>query len=215
MASRASRTVTRLEVQQHDNNRVSIFVDGTFAFGVHRSLVIKHGLSEGQVLTEEKEDALKNDESVVQAKQTALRYLAHKPRTEQEVRQKLQQKEVAPSIIGHVLKRMHDLGYVDDATYAEDYVRNRFASKRYGPRRIQRELIKRGIDRDQAEQAVARFFQDHDPLEAARSHAEKRWPRISRDDNPQRRKQKLYRYLARRGFTSDTIYRVLDEFVGF
>lgn len=211
MASEGSRIITSIEVQSRNDDRVSVFVDGAFAMGIHKSVAAKHGLTEGQPLTEEREARIDEDESLVQAKQTALNYLAHKPRTEQEVRQRLEREDVAPPIVDDVMARMQDLGYVDDAAYAEDYVRNRFQSKQYGPRRIQNELAKRGIDRTQAERAVERFFDDHDATAAAWSHAEKRWPTIARDDNPQRRKQKLYRYLVRRGFASDTVYRIIDE----
>ena len=211
MASEESRIITSIDFQSHNDDRVSVFVDGDFAMGLHKSVAAKHGLAEGQSLPEDREVRIAEDESLVQAKQTALNYLAHKPRTEQEVRRRLQREDVAPPIVDNVLARMRELGYVDDAAYAEDYVRNRFQSKQYGPRRIQNELVKRGIDRTAAERAVDRFFADHDAMAAARSHAEKRWPKIARDDNPQRRKQKLYRYLVRRGFASGTVYRIIDE----
>ena len=68
-----------------------------------------------------------------------------------------------------------------------------------------------GIDRPVAERAVDDLFEDEDPGAAARAHAATRWARLSDEDDPRRRKQKLYRYLRRRGFTSDTIYPILDE----
>jgi regulatory protein len=210
----ASRTITQLSVQSRNSDRVSVFVDGEFAFGIHGALVAKHGLAEGQALPADKEEALRDDESLHQAKQRALTYLAHKPRTEQEVRTKLSENDVAPAIIDPVIQRLQDLGYVDDEAYATDYVRNRFASKKYGPRRLARELVQRGIDRARAERAVDAFFDRHDALAAARDHADKRWPRIKGDGDSRRQKQKLYRYLVRRGFTADTVYQVLDETVG-
>jgi regulatory protein len=213
MPADSARTITQLAVQSRNSDRVSVFVNGEFAFGVHQAVAAKNGLAEGQPLSPEQEEAIQADESLMQAKQHALTYLAHKPRTEQEVRQKLAQREVAPPIIDPVVERMKELGYVDDAAYAADYVRNRFASKQYGPQRLIRELVQRGIDRNRAESAVAAFFEAHDTLEAARAHAKKRWPRIAGDDDPRRQKQKLYRYLMRRGFASDTVYRVIDEIV--
>ncbi|WP_022834966.1 regulatory protein RecX [Salisaeta longa] len=205
-----ARTITRLDTQQNDPNRISVFLDGAFAFGVHRDVAAKHRLAVGDTLSPAAQQALEVDELRVEAKQRALDYLAHKPRTEAEVRRKLQRKDYPDDIIADVVARLHELGYLDDHAYARDYIHNRFRSKRYGPLRIERELRKRGVDRTIVEQAVADFFADHSTLDAARHHASKRWGRLT-DDDPRRRQQKMYRYLKRRGFRSDTIRRVVDD----
>ena len=204
-------TITALEPQTHDDNRVSVFLDGEFAFGVHEDIVVKHGLREGKTLAPEQQQQIEHDEQYVDAKQTALTYLAHKPRTEEEVRRKLRKTEASSSVVEDVVERLYELSYLDDEAYAEDYARNRFASKKYGPIRIRRELVERGIDQHVAETAVADLFADEDPAAAAREHAEKRWDRLSDEEDPRRRRQKLYRYLRRRGFTSNTINPILDE----
>lgn len=204
-------TVTSLEAQTHDEDRVSVFLDGEFAFGVHKDVAAKHGLQVGTTLTPEEQAAVEHDERYVQAKQRALNYLAHKPRTEAEVRRKLREEEAPSPVIEDVVARLYELNYLDDEAYARDYVRNRFASKKYGPVRMRRELTERGVDRAVAEAAVDDLFADENLVAAARQHAEKRWPRLADEDDPRRRKQKLYRYLRRRGFTSDTIYTVLNE----
>jgi regulatory protein len=206
----AAGTITDLDQQQNNASRVSVFLDGEFAFGVHEDLVVKHGLRVGRTLTPEEQREVERDDQYVRAKQRALDYLAHKPRTEEEVRRKLRRQDAPESIIEDVVARLYELSYLDDEAYADDYVRNRFASKKYGPVRIRRELVKRGVDRHAAEAAVDAFFDETDARAAAREHAEKRWSRLA-DEDPRRRRQKLYRYLRRRGFTSDTINPLLDE----
>jgi regulatory protein len=207
-------TITDLQVQKNDADRISVFVDGEFAFGVHKDVVVKHRLTTGQTLTPEDREAVLTDEETVQAKQTALDYLAYKPRTETEVRRKLQESDTPPPVVEEVIARMHDLGYLDDEEYAQDYAHNRFSNKGYGPIRIRRELVKRGVDRGLADRAVDDLFAEVDPTAAAREHAEKYWPRIADEDDPRRQKQKLHDYLRRRGFSADTIYPLLDEFIG-
>ncbi|HKL87475.1 MAG TPA: RecX family transcriptional regulator [Salinibacter sp.] len=206
----AAGTITALEQQKNDASRTSVFLDGEFAFGVHQDLVVKHGLRVGRTLTPEEQQEIERDEQYVQAKQRALDYLAHKPRTEEEVRRKLRRQDAPEAVIEDVVNRLYELSYLDDEAYAEDYVRNRFASKKYGPVRIRRELVERGVDRHTADAAVDDLFAEKDVRAAARTHAEKRWDRLD-DEEPRRRKQKVYRYLRRRGFTSDTINPLLDE----
>jgi regulatory protein len=202
-------TVTALKQQKNDSSRTSVFLDGEFAFGVHQDLVVKHGLRVGRTLTPEEQRDIERDDQYVRAKQRALDYLAHKPRTEAEVRRKLRRQDVPAPVVEDVVARLYELDYLDDDAYARDYVRNRFASKKYGPVRIRRELVERGIDRHTAEAAVDDLFAEKDVQAVAREHAEKRWARLA-DEDPRRRKQKLYRYLRRRGFTSDTITPLLD-----
>jgi regulatory protein len=208
----AAGTITAIEAQKTNDDRASVFLDGEFAFGVHQDVVVKHGLRVGQTLTPEEQQEIEHDEQYVQAKQRALDYLAHKPRTETEVRRKLRrEEEVSDVVMEDVVARLYELNYLDDEAYAEDYVRNRFASKKYGPDRIRRELRERGIDRHIAEEAVQSLFADKDLTAVAREHAEKRWKRLAGEEDPRRRKQKLYRYLRRRGFSSGTISPLLDE----
>lgn len=204
-------TVTRLTVQKNNPDRVSVFLDGAFAFGVHQNLVLKYGLHEGRVLTVEEQEAIQEEDRVNKAKARALDYLAHKPRTVAEVRRKLQEKAYEAPVIDTVVAQLHDRGYLDDEEYAEEYVRSRFSAKGYGPVRIEQELRKRGLDRHLAETAVEDFFAEVDELAAAREHAEKGWTRIRREDDPRRRRDKLYRYLTRRGYTYDTVRQLIDE----
>ena len=206
-----SGTITCLESQVHNDDRVSVYLDGEFAFGIHEDLVVKHSLQVGATLTPEEARELERDEQYVDAKQTALDYLAYKPRTEEEVRRKLRQEDVPSPVIEDVIARLYELEYLDDEAYAHDYAHNRFSSKKYGPVRIRRELTERGVDRRLADAAVDELFAEVDVTAAAWTHAEKRWPRLAGEDDPRRRRQKMYRYLRRRGFTSNTIRPILDE----
>lgn len=204
-------TITKMEVQTHDSDRMSIFLDGEFAFGLHQDIVVKHQLSPGKTLSVDEQRQLMDTDRIVQAKQRALDYLAYKPRTVTEVRRKLQEADYERSIIETVIDQLTERGYLDDEEYAHEYVRRRFSHKGYGPVRLQTELRKRGIDRTLAETAIAELFEEEDQLDAARTKAEKRWPRIAREEDPRKRRDKLYGYLRRRGFTYDVIREVIDE----
>lgn len=207
------RRITDIRTQTKDDTRVSVFVDGEFAFGCHQDVAAKHGLRTGQRLTPEMQQEIEVDENIVQAKQTAFTYLAHKPRTETEVRRKLRRKDIGNRVIDEVIERLHELDYLDDEQYARDYAHNRFSNKGYGPIRIERELIDRGIDRHLAEKTVAEFFEEENEMEAAREQARKRWPRVAGEQDIRKQKRKLFGYLQRRGFSPDVIYQVVDELV--
>ena len=181
--------------------------------GAPAKVAMKHGLSTGQLLTPEMQQDVEVDEEIDRAKQRAFTYLAHKPRTEEEVRRKLRKQDLGRRVINEVVDRLYELDYLDDEQYAADYAHNRFSNKGYGPIRIERELIKRGIDRHLAERAVAEFFEEESEIEMAREQAKKKWSRVAGEPDIRKQKRKLFGYLQRRGFTPDIIYRIVDELV--
>lgn len=204
------RTVTKLAVQKNNPERANVFLDGEFAFGVHQRLLLKHNLHAGRTLSPEEQQQITLEDAAEKAYAAALTYIAHKPRTEEEVRRKLSEKDYGDDLADEAVERLRRLGYLDDAQYARAYVRGRMASKGYGPVRLQSELQRRGVDRRHIEDALHHELDDEETLEAARRHARKKWKRLDPDEEPRRRQQKLYGYLRRRGFTSDTIRRVTE-----
>ncbi|RMH49227.1 MAG: recombinase RecX [Bacteroidetes bacterium] len=204
-------TVTRLVAQERHPDRVSVFLDGAFAFGVYRDVVIEFGLHRGQVLSVEAQRRILRADRIRRARSRALHYLAHRARTTEEVRRKLLQSGFEAAVVEAALERLVELGYLDDAAYARAYVRGRFRSRGYGPARLRSELMRRGVPRALVEAAVQELLEEEDPLEAARSQARRRWARLAREADSRRRRKKLSDFLLRRGFTYDTVRRVVDE----
>lgn len=205
-----SATVTALKVQKRDTTRVSLFLDGEFALGIHQDLVVKYDLHTGRTLTPDEQAQLEADERLIQAKQCALEYLAHKARTEGEVRDRLARDDYAPSVIEEVIERLHELSYLDDETYAHDFVKARFANKSYGPHRLRRELRERGVDAAFIEDALAQLADTVDFQNEARALAEKYWHRVADESHPIKQAKKLEGYLVRRGYASSTARTAVD-----
>jgi len=203
--------ITRLVAQKKNPNRVSVYLDGAYAFGVHGMLIADFRLSIGRVLTEAERRKLAEADAVLRAKAVALNYIAYRPRTEREVRRKLAEKGFSDDFIAPVIERLYALGYLDDAAYARNYAHARYANKGYGPQRIRTELLRRGVNRALVDATVDELTATSDPLEAARSYAEKRWQRLAGETDSRKRLKKLSDFLVRRGFTYDTVRRVLAE----
>lgn len=208
----ADGTLTRLVAQKKDLNRISLFIDGQFAFGIHQDVMIAHPLAKGQHLTVADQEALRRADAVLRAKTKALDMLGRKARTTKEIRDKLRQTGFADDVADDVIARFLDLGYLDDHAYATQYVRTRFRVKGYGPQRLRQELYKRGVPREVIDEVMADETEEFDLVEAARAHAEKRWPSlVAREPDARKRQRKLTDFLVRRGFSFDVIRAVLDE----
>ena len=142
---------------------------------------------------------------------SAIQYVVSHPRTAHEVRQKLARSGVDDAVIEPILAQLHERGLLDDAAYTKAYLHSRLINRGYGPQRLSRELHRRGIGRTLIADAVQHDLDADDVLAAAQVQATKRWARLTREDDPVRRRQKVYEFLRRRGFASAIVQQVLTE----
>ncbi len=203
-------TVTRLARQKRDAERVSVFIDGAFAFGLALDLVVRAGLRKGQPLTVPEQQALLDDEERLKAKAAALDYIAYQARTETEVRRRLERKGFPPPVADEAVERMRELGYLDDDAYARAYARGRLAGRGHGPQRIRNDLRKRGVAPRTIDAVLEDVVAPDDLRETALRHGRKRWLRLAREEDPRKRRKKLSDFLVRRGYDFDLIREVVE-----
>jgi regulatory protein len=141
----------------------------------------------------------------------AIRFVSFRPRSEKELRDFLTKKLTKWKVAGDVLldkvvARMGELGYVDDEKFAEWWVDQRTAFKPKGNRLIKMELKAKGVP----EAVIASVLAPRGSeslLAAARKAVARKLPVWAKLPVLERKK-KIYDYLGRRGFDSDTISRV-------
>jgi regulatory protein len=210
----APGTVTRLVAQQHEPERVSVYLDGAFAFGVHRDLVLEHGLRKGQALTAAEITRLFADDDRLRARAQALAYPSTRARTRREVATRLHDGGIPEDVADEVLDWLAARGLLDDAAYAGQYAESRRLGQGYGPERVRQELRRRGVDAETARAAVEERYDEDETLAMARAQAERRWPGLAREPDPRKRRKKLFDFLVRRGFSFDTARRAVEAVSG-
>jgi regulatory protein len=118
-----------------------------------------------------------------------------------ELQRKLSRRGHAPEEVDSALDRLNELGYLDDRSFAEGLVRRRGAIR--GPMALSAELAARGVDRAQADAAVA-GFDPAEQLAAATRLAE----RLYAKNAPASLREMLDSVgtkLRRRGFSSSVV----------
>lgn len=142
-----------------------------------------------------------------QAREKLLTYafaaLSRRALTEAELRQRLERRSDQEMLIQHVLERVRELGYQNDAAVAESEGRRRGV----GEYRIRQRLKQRGLD----EELIQETLEARDPEaeeQDAREGLARRLGGFARKKNP---KGSAYAWLTRRGYSSDLIRRLLDE----
>jgi regulatory protein len=135
-----------------------------------------------------------------------MRYLAAREHSEHELVSKLRAKGHAPELVRAVIDELKSLGYQSDHRYLESYLHSRIG-KGYGPMVIRGELRQRGIGDELLDDAMTHTGAFWEGIaEQARSKRYGSAAPATRDDW-----NRQARFLARRGFPSDLIYRVLGE----
>ncbi len=196
--------ITALEVQARNKERVNVYLDGEYAFAL--PLIEAARLRRGQALTDAEIAELKARDAVATALDRAVRFLSYRPRSSSEVRRYLQDKGVEPPVINEVIARLERLGYVDDMAFARFWVQNRDEFRPRGPLALRQELKQKGIPAP----IIAQVLSEVDFAEAAYRAAQAqaaRWSNLGR----QAMRQKLYAFLARRGFPVETCRDVTDR----
>ncbi len=203
-------SISRVAQQKHDPDRVSVFIDDEFAFGLAMDLAIKAGLKSGMALSVEAQQALLDEERDGKARTVALNYVSYQARTVEEVRRKLREKGYETDVIDDAVLHLFSYGYLDDEAYAMAYVRSKFSGSGYGPRRLSADLAKRGVDRGILDRVIVEALRGDELKEAALQQGRKRWDDLERETDLRKRKKKVMDFLVRRGFDFGLVREVVD-----
>lgn len=204
--------ITKIENQKRRPGRKNIFVDGEFLAGVSAETLVRLALRAGDEIGPEQIRALQQTEELLGARNRALRFLATRPRTTREVRDKLREREFGDLEIDRVIADLTAAGLLDDRAFARMYIRNTLTVRPAGHLLIKRKLLLLGIDKQMAEDILEEVLQTEPEEDAALNVARKfiqnshlRRP----NEDAQHVRHRLTGFLSRRGYSWDIIGQVI------
>ncbi len=200
----AGGKVTALKVQKHHPNRVNVYLDNEFSFGLSR--ITAAWLQVGQELSRTKIAKLQADDQREVAYMQALRYLDYRPRSRAELRKNLEKHAIPGDVINDVFKRLERSGLVNDERFAKDWVENRSEFRPRSRRALAFELHQRGLDDSAIEKALEGLNEEALAYQAAAKQARRFAGLQLRDFN-----NKLGSFLSRRGFSYEVIKHVVAK----
>lgn len=206
--------VTGLRPDPRAPDCLVVEVDGARFASVAADAVRELGLEKGQPLEAAQKERLNYLADVEGAKRVALRLLATRPRSVQEVLRRLRHRGHNPSAAAEVVGRLESQGLLDDRAYAEHFARVR-GERGHGRSRLLTDLLAKGVDRNVAERAIDRILEleGGDQLAKARALAEKRVRQLGTLPRP-KLERRVLAYLARRGFSGREVREMVWEVVG-
>ena len=196
--------ITALQVQKKNPQRVNVFINDEFAFGLAR--ITAAWLTVGQELSETKIIELKNQDQKEQALQRALHLISYRPRSEAEVRNHLQKYQISEETTTEVIARLRETGLLNDQQFAETWIENRATFRPRSKLALRIELRQKGIADEIVEDMLASVSDEDQAYEAAQKKA-----RQFRALDEKSFKQKLLGFLARRGFSYEVASPVIKK----
>jgi len=138
-----------------------------------------------------------------------LDQLTGRARSRAELAKKLASKFVPDDVATTLLDRFEQVGLIDDAAFAHEWVTQRHEGKGLARRALAQELRRKGID-DEVARAALDAVEDEDEVEAARLLVQRKL-RSMRGLEQQAAIRRLVGMLARKGYSSSVSYRVVRE----
>ena len=204
------KKITALRVKKGRNKRVTVFLDGEYAFSLEAEIAVKEGLRVDQELSEERLNELASASNYRRCYDAAALILSYRPRSEPELRERLQKKGYPEISIDEVIARMKEQGLVNDEAFAEFWKDNRDSFSPRSAWLTGQELRRKGVAEDIIEQVTGSLDDDESAYRAAYKKARN----LPRKDY-QSFRRRLGDHLQRRGFgygvINTTVKRLWEE----
>jgi regulatory protein len=142
---------------------------------------------------------------------SALRILTGRDHSKSELTRKLKQRGFKPQDIEKAVSECERLDYINDERTAGVYI-NQMIRKGHGLNRIRHEMNKKGLRGQRIQNVLAEIESDIDEAQGAERILKKNIKRFEREDDLKKRRDKIYRFLYARGFSQDTIRKLLHKY---
>lgn len=205
-----SKTITKIVVQKKRKDRVSIFLNDEFAFGLHQDIVFQFALKKGDQLSENQIEEMLVSEEKKKAKERGLNFLSYRDRSEKEMRTKLKDVGFDESIIDWLIEDLKRLDLINDRKFALNFASSKLTIKPMGEFLLKRELFQKGIHPALIDETIEKVYSELSQQELACQLADKR-KRMLNNIDEQKAKKRVSDFLLRRGFNWDIVSQVIEQ----
>lgn len=143
------------DIKRSKKGNVLIFADNEYLTSLPPEVFLKSGLKKGGYIDEEIMQTILADSNKHKAKQKALELLTFRAHSKKELENKIT-RTVGESAAQEAVEKMEELGLVNDLEFAKSYSLELAQRKYYSAKRIEFELIQKGIEKD----IIDKVFED-------------------------------------------------------
>ena len=194
--------------QQKNKNRVNVYLDDKFGFGIDLDNFVLLHLKVDQELTEKEIEEIVKKAEFQKTYDKLLRFAMVRPRSEKEVTDYFRRKKVHESMHEKLLDKLKHLELIDDAKFAKWWVEQRGNFKPKPKRILKIELTQKGIVKEIIENVLGETVVDEEKM--AKDLIERKaykWKGLEAREA----RRKMSQYLAGKGFNWDIIEKVTPK----
>ncbi|MDA3859680.1 MAG: regulatory protein RecX, partial [Melioribacteraceae bacterium] len=129
-------------------NKIILSFDDFEKIEIYYDVYLTSSLFKGDNISSKKIDEIKFANKVHEVKNSAFVYISNRSHSSFELKNKLKKKGFEPVIIETVISDLMDKKYLNDFTFAVNFVRHRVERRKDGVMKITSELFKKGISRE-------------------------------------------------------------------
>ena len=145
------------------------------------------------------------------ALEKAMKLLSRRALSQKELTEKLFRAGFPEEEVEHAVSECCRRHFIDDTMLAEDYT-SLLRARNSGSRVIRQKLQRRGLGAELGENGV---LPEEDSAqqerEAAMRALDYKWRLLSRENDPRKKREKAFRFLAGRGFSPGLIFELLNN----
>lgn len=194
--------ITRLEVQARHKDRVNLYIDDVFVTGLTLDTAVKNGLKIGKDVDEELVVDMIFDSEKQSAFNKTANYMKSSIKTVKQIKEYLNKKGYDEAVINAVVEKLKEYKYLDDSQYVTAFVNTN--KSKYGVRKLREKLKQKGV----ADANLSVLDDYEEDVDALKKVAEKY---MSHKEKTPENYNKLYRFLAMRGYNFDDINACVNE----
>ena len=194
--------------QQKNKNRVNVYLDDKFGFGIDLDNFVLLNLKVDQELTDKEVESIVKKAEFQKSLDKLLKFATLRPRSEKEITDYFRRKKVHESLHKDLFEKLRHFELLDDMKFAKWWVEQRQNFKPKSARILKLELTQKGIVKEIIESVLGETKIDEEKM--ARDLIERKaykWKGLS----PKLARQKKSQYLFGKGFGWDVIEKVASR----
>ncbi len=186
-----------------DNKRRKVYINGKYAFPLYLSELKKYHIQPNESLDDLKWNTITG---LIhrRIRERILYLLEAMPRTEYNIRKKLADNHYSEAYVNPVIEELKSFGYIDDRAYALNFAQSMSANRGMSRKAIIQKLYEKGVNREYIYEAVDTLPVDETELINKALKKKGLSMEEVRELSP-KEKQKIFRYLVGKGFSSFSI----------
>lgn len=196
------------EILAITKSRYKVVLEGNIQFVLYKGELNRYHIRQGEEVSDEAFQSIFNEILPKRAKLRCMNLLKSRDYTKKQLEDKLKQGGYPPDIINEAISYVESYGYIDDERYARDFIEYNISSK--SRTRIGNDLMKKGIGKE----LIRKAFDELEDIgveidEEDMIHKLLLKKNYDSQTATSDERRKMFSFLYRKGFHSDTICRAL------